>query len=437
MDYLKRILELAGVKTPNITVLNLMESQNLKEDIDLYEALKLQHNKEKQLLVVLSDHSDPKAATGETYKNKAMFKANGFKWDGSNWTIPLGDLEHAKNIISKANKIEYIIDKLEDLEEYVLGSPSSPDKNTVLSKIEGYINKLASETDERRASQEIQKYLTFGSQFHNYSFNNRLLIYIQKPNATRVAGFKKWAELGRGCKKGQSITIYRPNMKKEKDDQGIERDVLLGYAQTSVWDISDTYVLTGKTDLVPQTPTWWGSNDPHDTAEMIFELVQKAAESDGITITQEHSKGSEHGYSSGGHINISSSVQGAEKASVMIHEYAHELMHWRDKSKFYAGDEVKKSRAIKELQAESVAYIVLSHYDIPSSHNATYLALWDAKGDVIKKNMELLQKVAYHIIKGIDKQAGTEHAEEDDFSEINLESVVNFVLYGDKSRKLM
>lgn len=423
MDNFKRLLELSGIKATSRQARQLVESQQIKEDMDLFEALKLQHDRENNVLVVVSDQTDPKAASGETYKNRAIFKANGFKWDGSNWTISTNDYEKAASIVNQANKVENLIGKLEDVEEYLNSAQGSSKKSELMGKIEIYVNKLATETDEKAVSAEIQRYLNFFASFHQYSFHNKMLVYIQRPNATKVASFDSWKKIHRVVKKGaKGIMVMVPifhagqNPLKNKDAENTNPiSFKVGY----VYDIADTEA-TSEEGNIPETPQWWGSNEPNETADAIFTLVTKAAAADGIKITYEDAKGGEHGYSSGGHINISSSVQGAEKASVMIHEYAHELMHWKEKSKFYAGDEVKGSKEMKELQAESVAYIVLTHYDIPAEHNTTYLALWNAKGDLIKKNMQLISNVAHHIITGIDKQAGKENPDTD----IEMESVI-------------
>ena len=423
MDGLKRLLDLAGVKPHNKNIMNIMESQKIQEDLDLFEALKLQHDKENGVLVVRSDQSDPKAASGETYKNKAIFKANGFKWDGNNWTIPADQYEKAASIVNQANKVENLIGKLEDVEEYLSAAQGDSKKSDLMGRIEGYVNKLATETDEKAISGEIQRYLNFFARFHQYSFHNKILIYIQRPDATKVASFKAWKDIHRSVKKGaKGIMVTVPIFNKGQNpliNKDAENTNPITFKVGYVYDVSDTEA-TSEEGNIPAQPQWWGNNEPNETAAEIFDLVTKAAAADGIRITYEDAKGGEHGYSAGGHINISSSVQGAEKASVMIHEYAHELMHWKEKSKFYAGDEVKGSKEMKELQAESVAYIVLTHYDIPAEHNTTYLALWNAKGDTIKKNMQLISNVAHHIITGIDKQAGRENSDVD----VNMESVI-------------
>ncbi|MCH7663232.1 MAG: DUF955 domain-containing protein, partial [Chloroflexi bacterium] len=64
-------------------------------------------------------------------------------------------------------------------------------------KLDKWIDDLISATDTARKSELIQNYLATAAKFYNYSFSNMLLIMLQCPNASRVAGYKKWQELGR------------------------------------------------------------------------------------------------------------------------------------------------------------------------------------------------------------------------------------------------
>ena len=390
------------------------------------EALKLQIDREKDELVVVSD-LDGKLASRETFHNKAILKEKGFKWNGTQWTIPSDQLELAKSTISLVNRAEYLIDTLEQLEEIIKGSEL--DKNALLkSKLDSYIEDLANATDEKTLSDEIRKYLDFFSKFYNYSFFNRIMIYIQRPDATRVASYKKWQEKKRQVKKGAlGISIFVPIIKKtdatkdvgeietKREDLPIElgdkpseemRDFLAGFKVGTVFDISDTEAISPEGEI-PDVPEWWGENTPSETADELFGYISNVASDLGIKLTLEDSKSGEKGYAAGDHINISSDVAGVGRLSVMIHEIAHELMHFKKSSIFYQGDEVRASKELKELQAESVSYVVLRHYDLPAKHHTTYLALWRANKDEIRNNLESISRVAQFIIEKIDEEAKT------------------------------
>ncbi len=185
----------------------------------IFEALKLQHDSEKNVLIIVSDQTDDRLNKEETYKNRNLFKEKGFKWNGTNWQIPSDQFEEAKKVITIANKTNYFIDKLEDVEAAV-SSTNEPASALISGKITQFIEQLANETDEAAASEQIQRYLNFFANFkqYRYSFNNRILIYIQKPDAKHVDSFKGWKEKNRVVKKGaKGLKILVPIFKKENN----------------------------------------------------------------------------------------------------------------------------------------------------------------------------------------------------------------------------
>lgn len=422
---ISRMKKLAGIQTPVV--------ENTKaNDIDLFESLKLIHDTKNNILAVVSDNTDPKAASNETFTNKKLLGANGFKWDAGNkrWWISAEQFDHAKDIISKANKTEYLISKLEELEQMVSDAAPS-DKNELLKdKITGYVNKLASETDEKAASDEIRRYMSFFARFHQYSFYNRILIYIQRPDATKVASFNKWKEKNRVVNKGaKGILVFVPIFDKGKNpllNPDAELTNPKGFTVGNVFDISDTSAINPEGEI-PDEPKWWGDETPSETADNLFDYVRQAAVGEGLNITRDSSMRGEKGYSAGGHINISSDVEGAAKVATLIHEYAHELMHHKESSKYYIGDENIRNKPLKELQAESVSYVVLTHYNIPASHNTTYLALWKASGQSIQENLRIISTVAEHIIRKIDRAAGKAEEREAGFTESIISDMSSFI----------
>lgn len=390
--------------------------ENLK--IELHEALSLTLDKENDVLAVVSTEETEKKARQETYRNRALLKSNGFKWSGTNWTIDKSEFEKAKKVITQANKTDYIVSKLEDLQDFIGGRSADPRKDALNKKIQEYINKLANETDETAASAEIKKYLDFFAGFHQYSYHNKILIFLQMPEAKRVAAYNTWKKKGRQVRKGEKgimilVPIFRKgeNPKSKKNQTAADEDKTIGapigFKVGNVFDISQTEAVSEEGDI-PMGDDWWSTNEPSEVADRLYDLIVDAAEAEGIRISRDESHGNELGYSKGGHINVKSDVEGVGQAATLAHEYAHELMHWRDKSKFYAGDDVKKNHALKELQAESVAYVVCKHYGLPVAHHTKYLALWKASGSKIKSNIELISRVAHHIIKGVDRQASKE-----------------------------
>jgi hypothetical protein len=404
-----------------------MEKVNIQKIKDLIlenieEAIVLKKISDKNVIAAVSDNPNPKKGGNETYRNRETFSKNGFTFDRATraWTIPADQAEQAAKVIALINKTEKMIVNLEELEEMVADAASvEPDKKAMLTgRIETFINDLAGAVDERAADAQIKHFFSFLAKFRDRSPRNQLLIYLQNPNATKVAGYTAWRDkFHRGVKKNPNpLYIFAPitykSTNKNDDGSGSEHDIetnyVGGFKVTHVYDISDTYPLDERGE-VPETPKWWGDNTPSETADELFAYAKTMAIEHGIAVTANTAKGNERGYSAGGHINLSSSIEGVGRLSTMIHEMAHELMHWKGRSKFYTknNNENNNTRELQELQAESVSYIVLKHYDLDVKHHATYLALWKANKEKIMDNMSVIGRVAMHIIESIEKVANT------------------------------
>ena len=399
----------------------------------LKEALILKKDTANQKLIVVSNTADGNIAKKETFYNKSKLKDAGFVWNGSvgAWEIDLSKFEQAKNAVNQINKEKkYASDFIEDvekLEEFVAAlSIPGTDKNNLKEKISLYIDDLSNITDEAALSSEIRRYLTFFSNFKGHSMFNTLLIYLQNKNATRVAGFKQWKDkFHRSVKKdAKGMYILAPKFyskgKTTEANKELDRDVEKGnprgYFPVVVFDIADTEAIDEKGEI-PSTPSWFGENEPSAVADKLFEYVKILAQKLDIKVTQDDAKGSERGFSANKHINLSSDISGVGQISTMIHEMAHELMHWKKSSPFYVDAENqmdKDPKAMRELQAESVSYIVLKHYDLPVSHHPTYLALWKASKEKIKQNLDVIQKVAAYLIEKIDQISAQQEGREEE-----------------------
>ena len=108
-------------------------------------------------------------------------------------------------------------------------------------KVKEYHEKLVEGVRKVLESKEFKEFLPFSARFHRYSFGNTLLIWCQRPEATRVAGMKAWNFMGRYVKKGEKgIAIFAPLLKKFKEngpeaDKKVEK--LIGFRAVYVWDI--------------------------------------------------------------------------------------------------------------------------------------------------------------------------------------------------------
>jgi antirestriction protein ArdC len=100
------------------------------------------------------------------------------------------------------------------------------------------LNDLGAELQAGK-SERLLRYLDFAARFHHYSRGNQLLIIEQRPDATRIASYKKWQELGYQVAKGETgIRILAPSIKKHKDETDEEERAVTGFVAVSVFDVS-------------------------------------------------------------------------------------------------------------------------------------------------------------------------------------------------------
>jgi hypothetical protein len=250
------------------------------------------------------------------------------------------------------------------------------------ASIDERIKRLAEMTDEARISNEMQTWLATMAKFHSYSQNNLWLIAIQRPDATQVAGYTKWQEFGRHVKKGESgIAILAPVIYRQDPDDPESPTVLKGFRVVYVFDVNQT-----EGDPLPEAPNW---KSPARIASLQDALID-FAKAQGIEVEETDLSGETQGVSAGGTI-ILDQVSGTK---TLVHEIAHELLH-RD-----AGLSLR--RAIKELEAEAVAYVVAAHFEIPDLASPNYLALWEADSEKIMERMERIRQASAQIINAIE-----------------------------------
>ena len=416
---------------------NRLLHQNLEESVNgryfLLEKLLLKRYQDK--LVVVSDEADRKKASNETFRNKSKLKAAGFVWNSgwNSWTIQQSQLQHAQQVLSGINQtpFEKFIDSIEQLSEFVMATDNLSRKEELSQQIEGFVGELSTAVDAVAASAIVKKFLEFNARFRGYSWHNTLLIYLQRPNATKVAGFRQWQEKfhRRVVQGAKGIAILAPITVKRKEEEPAGQPAIGGMAPdekevegekdrrytrfmaVNVFDVADTEAMDEEGEL-PEEPAWHGSNEPNQKAEELYLCAVEMAENMGIKIGQEKARGKEQGFASGDHINISSDVDGVNKAATVIHEIAHELLHFKKSSPFYVGDEnMRLGTDVKELQAESVSYVVIRYYGLPAAHQATYVALWHGNKESVIQNLSTIKKAADFIIGELDKIQETHHTE--------------------------
>lgn len=239
-------------------------------------------------------------------------------------------------------------------------------------------------------SNKWKEFLKFQSHFYNYSFGNVVMIFMQKENATYVAGFKAWNKLGRYIKKGEkAIKILAPvkvKVKGEKEsEEQKERYVLKGFKVVNVFDISQT---EGKD--IPEI-----CRELKGKSVKIETLYNKLLSIIKIPVIQEPLRGPKGYYDpSKNIISIKEDMDPKQKLKTLVHEYAHYKLHSK-KTDF--------TRAEQEVQAEGIAFIVLNHFGInTSSYSFEYITAYSYKEpQILLKHGLVMQKTVEEIINEI------------------------------------
>ncbi len=263
-------------------------------------------------------------------------------------------------------------------------------------KVKELFNQLEAGVKEVYESDNYKEMLSVMSKFHNYSANNCILILMQCPNATNVAGYKSWqTNFKRQVKKGEkAIQILAPSkrkyMKKEIDEDGNESEVekeYMSFYPTSVFDISQT---EGE-DLPTICHELKGDVDGF---KKLFDSIKKATTA---TVSIGQVDGECKGYFSPmkNEIVVKENMEQMQTIKTLIHEVAHSILHCKD------GEQEKATNNTKEVQAESVAYIVANYLGIDTSdYSFGYVAGWSSGKDIkeLRASLDVIQKTANKII---------------------------------------
>jgi antirestriction protein ArdC len=242
-------------------------------------------------------------------------------------------------------------------------------------------------------SDRWKDYLRFSTKFHHYSFGNTILIWLRKPNATRVAGFRKWHEMGRFVKAGEhGIPIFVPMLFKKKadpaeclNDEQKEDEILRGFRVGYVFDISQT---DGKpipelVKTLPQTAT----------GETLYPKFKGLSP---VPVSEEDIQINGYYHIEEKRIVIKQDLTPDQKAKTVVHEIAHATMHLK-------GLDKNLSREEQELVAESVAFVVCGEYGLDSSeYTFGYLSSWKGDEGKMQEIGAVVQNVAREVVGRVD-----------------------------------
>ncbi len=288
-------------------------------------------------------------------------------------------------------------------------------------KLKEITDRLEQGITELFDSERYREYLRVMSKFHNYSFNNTLLIAMQKPDASLVAGFSAWKNnFGRNVIKGQKgIKIIAPSpykvkqeMKKidphtqqpiiGKDGKPVteEKEITIpAYKVVSVFDVSQT---EGKE--LPDIAVDELTGDVERYRDF-FAALEKTSP---VPIGFEQIPGSSHGYYhlEDKRIAIQEGMSELQTLKTAIHEIAHAKLHDIDLNAPENEQQPRVDRRTREVEAESVAYTVCQHYGLDTSdYSFGYVAGWSSGRELseLKNSLETIRSAAAEIINSIDE----------------------------------
>ena len=288
-------------------------------------------------------------------------------------------------------------------------------------KLKEITDRLEQGITELFESERYKEYLRVMSKFHNYSFNNTLLIAMQKPDASLVAGFSAWKNnFGRNVMKGQKgIKIIAPSPFKIRQEVGKidphtqkpiigkdgkpvteEKEIKIpAYKVVSVFDVSQT---EGKE--LPDIAVDELTGDVERYRDF-FAALEKTSP---VPIGFEQIPGSSHGYYhlEDKRIAIQEGMSELQTLKTAIHEIAHAKLHDIDLNAPENEQQPRVDRRTREVEAESVAYTVCQHYGLDTSdYSFGYVAGWSSGRELseLKSSLETIRSAAAEIINSIDE----------------------------------
>ena len=238
------------------------------------------------------------------------------------------------------------------------------------------LDKLAALLDEGH-NDRLTALLKTMARFHKYSWHNVALIASQCPTATRVAGFHTWRSMGRFVRKGEKgIAILAPIVGRRRDAADDDAKSVLGFRAAYVFDLAQT-------DGEPLAESAQASGDPGSkTAALRTAIVER-----GIRVESADDLGGALGTSAGGCIQILNGLPAAEEFVVLVHEYAHELLH--------RADDRPASRDTRELEAEAVAFVVGEAIGLDVGQSAKdYIQLYRGDREALAQSLDRIQRAA-------------------------------------------
>ena len=244
-------------------------------------------------------------------------------------------------------------------------------------------------------SEALTRYLAMLAKFHNYSFGNVMLIACQRPDATHIAGFTTWKQLGCFVKKGEKGILISAPMRICKQDEDLrdgDPETILRFRGVHVFDISQT-------DGEPLPEPARVSGDPSAYLDRLRTVITER----GITIDNDDLPPGAEGVSRGGRISVRAGLAPTEEFSVLVHEFAHELLR--------RGEDRPKSKTVRETEAEAVAFVVCQAIGLDlSTASSDYIQLYRGDTETLAESLDRVQKTVADVITCIYLRSGAQTA---------------------------
>jgi antirestriction protein ArdC len=275
-------------------------------------------------------------------------------------------------------------------------------------KLEAFHAELEKAVTDLDTDENWLAYLDTMSKFHRYSFQNQMLIALQRPGATHVAGFNKWKEMGRHVNKGErGISILAPKTirETEKDAAGkpsldakgkpVKRTKVIGFTTATVFDVAQT-----DGDPLPSIQRELSETPPLGFVQNLEDSIRRT----GYEVSYEEITGGAHGYTSPTEkrVVIDSRLTPGSQAATLAHELGHiQAGHMERISEYHTGH--GGHRGAIEVEAESVAYALCRNAGMktPAETAGTYVAGWaraERDPEVVKKSAQAVCKAVKEIL---------------------------------------
>jgi len=267
-----------------------------------------------------------------------------------------------------------------------------------LARIDAWMQRLADETDQAAHSADLTRYLQTVSRFYTYSAHNCALIALQRPDATRVAGYRAWQAVGRQVTKGaKGIAILCPAPIRAKADTGEDTVIALRFRTGYVFDVADTDGAP-----LPALTVHAVAGERYDA--LLRQLVE-IAERRGLRVSfKDRLLWDANGVSYGdGRIDLKATNPAGNLCKTLVHEWAHERVHRAEERRTFTTQQA-------ECQAESIAYCVCSALLIPCPNTPTYLALYKVSRATLAANLDAIRAGVAALMEEIAPALDAAHA---------------------------